>query len=105
MSAQPVDPWFGFDKRELIARGFDEGLVEQAALAGDPSIWAAMQDLAPGQVEQFNRMWRSRDPAQWSMTVLPSPRCRLLCCPVAAPHDRRHPSCSQGPLLWDGDQA
>lgn len=34
-------------------------------------------------------------------------RCRRLCCPVAVPHTRVHPCCSQGPRLWqdEGDQA
>lgn len=106
MSAQPMD-MFGFDKRELIARGFDEDLVEQAYLAGDLSIWAALQDLGPGQVETFNDVWRSRDPApgSWSLSVLPGPRCRLLCCPALPPHDRTHPLCLAMPQLWDGDQA
>jgi len=34
-------------------------------------------------------------------------RCRRLCCPAVAPHDRTHPLCVVRPVLWqdDGDQA
>lgn len=34
-------------------------------------------------------------------------RCRRLCCPALAPHDRTHPLCVVRPALWqdDGDQA
>lgn len=80
--------------------------VEDLTRGGDYDTLAAFEQMPADQVRHLNDSWVAHQIATARLVDLfRPPRCVLLCCPVAGPHDRSHMGCATMPLLWRGDQA
>lgn len=102
----------------LRHRGLSAELVHDLQSAGAVPVLEWLEQASDADLALLSRLdgQRRTTAARLSLAAAAAPyveagrsfearRCRRLCCPVVVPHDRTHPRCSQGPLLWDGDQA